>query len=390
MWFHCLAPFGLTALLQTFILGAQLDDWDDVPGFVFEWTLFLPTIIYLGLAVPFVLTRFYSAVHFATKATTASTATALAADTTDATALYQAHQIPIWRRRAIVTLVDTVFDTALLAAAITFVAMLSHTMAVAQDGSGPYSFMRTSIPLVVIWSLLTFVALLAANRTYVGKARASATDDVEPAYRSNAVKEKQVYFATANYQEWPTAFMFTWSLGYGWPDSVLAVLLFAMLPAMIVVTLMFAHFLDTGTPSIAEIFIILWILEGLILIFTVLAAVWMCCCAWLPNMAPTGRLGRAAKTAELFAIAVGTILLVVQQILLTVRVDEADPIDWNVVFIPLYVFFALVTLMGCMFGFCCIGPRSGSPSLSTHPCANHYDADDSSTLPHTSAWGLIE
>ncbi len=395
MWFNCLAVFGLAALGQTLLLGAMLDSFDEDPAFVSDWTYFLPTIFYLFVAVCVVLSRFYRAALYTSKARASS---AVIPNELVLDPVGRARDALQHRRTAWIAFVDASFDAVLLGLAITCTAMVIHELDVAQEGLEPFSFVNASIPLVIIWALLTLVAFVAAWRTNAAHSRhtgsgasgslcgccCTGVDESDGGYRAGAVQEKRVFIANANHEQWPCAFMFTWSLSYGWPDSVLALLLFTLLPAMIVVTVMYANFLDTGAPSMTSTFIILWIFEGLILVFAVLTAVWMFCCAWMPHSAPAGRIGYMPKLAELFAVILGTILLVVQQILIAVRVDDSDPIDWNVVFIPFYVFFALIALVGCTFGFCCFGRRS--PSLSAHPCANDYDDPRNST----SAWGLVD
>ena len=380
MWFTCLAPFGLTALIQIFVLARQLN-WYHETDTLMATALFWPTIAYLVIATIATAANLYGSWHFHNKAARA-TGNAAGSTLPVYDPVGRTVQAAAWRRRSTVLLVDSLFDLILIVCASLFVGFTINALnnALAEES---YSFQNASWPLVAIWILLTLVALLASYRTSASKARASApAADDEPVYRASAMQEKQAYMANANYQQWPCAFMFSWSLGYGWPDSVLAILLFAMLPTMIAVTLMFAHFLDTGAPSLATIFILPWILQGLILVFVVLTVVWMCCCALIKSSVPNGRAGRNYKAAELFAIGIITIFLVVQQIMLAVRVDEEDLIDWNVVFIPAYFLFAFITFANCSLGLCCLAKTTKTGDVM-------HD-DENSTHHYTSYWGLIE
>jgi len=403
MWYRCVAPFALAALAQIFFLGAILDEFDEDPDLQADWTReFLPSIIYLVFAAIAILTRFWRAAY-----NTGKSRQQQLDDGDDDLPSGQYQTIAsrtkspaTYRRIAWVTFVDTCFDLALFVAGTVFIALLIDTLEIAQsegiddigtDTADSYSFIGASIPLVIIWVLLTISALFSACRTRSDYASASKLTTPASSSKRSPTKgsddsSKNVFVADGNYQQWPCAFMFTWSLGYGWPDTVLSVLLFVLLLAMIPVTLMFANFLDTGTPSITSISILLWIVEGLVLVFAVLAAVWMSCCSCMPLKQPAGRFGCIAKAIELLAIIFVTILLIVQQILIAVRIDDEDAIDWNVVFIPLYALFTLAAFAGCSFGFC----LGKTPSYrAKHPCTNEYDADINTEPPLTSAWGLV-
>jgi hypothetical protein len=404
MWYLCVAPFALAALAQIFFLGAILDDFDEVPGLQANWTrAFFPSIIYLVFAATAILTRFWRAAYNTGKSRQPSGEDDLPADVYRSTAT-RTKSIATYRNIAWVTFVDTCFDLALFIAGVVFIVLLIDTLEIAQsegiddvgtDMADSYSFIGTSIPLVVIWVLLSVSAVLSACRTrhdYNSSRRVEPPGlaKSKPYGLSNTngddEDDKNSFIADSNYQQWPCAFMFTWSLGYGWPDTVLSILLFVLLLAMIPVTLMLANFLDTGSPSITAISVLLWIIEGLVLVFAVLATIWMSCCSCMPLKQPRGRFGYCAKAVELLVIVFVILLLIVQQILIAVRVDDEDAIDWNVVFIPLYVLLTLAAFAGCSFGFCV----SKAPQYrAKHPCTNEYDADISTEPPLTSAWGLV-
>lgn len=397
MWHTCIAGTSLAALVQTILLADALNDFDTVPGFQADWWwVFSPTILYLAISALYIASFFWRAAHFITKARRAANP---GLDEYQApNAATRAKAIAIDRRNAWISFVDAFFDTALLACGVVFVWRMIHTLEIAQvnDDNTDWSFIGAAIPLVVLWSLLTVVAIIGAWRTSreygrvqremtVSSSANGGNDDDEESgsgisYRASAVKEKGDYMANARYQQWPCAFMFTWSLGYGWPDSVLAILLFAMLPAMILVTLLLAEFLNTGAPAMGEIFIVLWILEGLIVVFAIVAGVWMCCCSCMPLAQPRGRAGLMSKNAELFVIIFVAISLAIQQILIAVRVDESDPIDWYAVFIPFYVLFGLVAFASCAAGHCCLAKAGDTVT---------EDNIKYTQTPQTSAWGLI-
>lgn len=409
MWHLCIAALALAAVAQVVQLADALNDFATIPGFQASWAwVFAPSIVYLAISIFVTVSFFWRAAYFNNKVRQSSSAskTAPSSPTEDALPIdpvARAKAIAIYRNNAWITFVDALVYLVLVAAGSAFIWLLIDTLETAQTGVGDWSFVNASIPLVVVWSTLTVVALIGAWRTSSEYSRvrreagdtdggccfggrddttnSSESDDNDGgiSYRASAVKEKGVYMASAEYQQWPCAFMFTWSLGYGWPDSVLALLLFLMLPAAILVTLLLAHHLDTGAPSIGSTFIVLWILEGLILVFTLIAAVWMCCCAWMPVAQPRGRGGLMAKSAELFSVAVITILLGVQQILIAVRVDDEDPIDWNVVFVPFYVLFGLMAFASCASGHCCVA-RADTTGTS--------DRSKYGQTRQTSAWGL--
>lgn len=441
MWFKCITALALAALAQTILLADTLDDFEEVPGFQANWTLvFSPSIVYLVFAAITVLSRFWRTIYLTNKSRQASTAMPLD-DPPLLDPVARQNAAAVDRRNAWVTFIDTLFDTALLACGIVFVVLMINTLSTAQillvqdDEDDPqvttddYSFVNASIPLVVLWSLLALAALVGAWRTFNEHRRAqrdgvgsafccfggaieqdegdnedgSSTTSIS--YRAGAIKEKGAYMANANYQQWPCAFMFSWSLGYGWPDSLLSIVLFLMLPAMVLVTLLLARFLDTGAPSVGSAFIVLWILEGIAVLLAVVAALWMCCCAWMPVKQPQGRAGYLAKASELFIVTLAMILLATQQIMIAVPVDNRDataddpsssdtappaskdPIEWHLVFFPFYALFGLAAFAGCASGFCCVKPsgrRTGA-----HPCAADYDGDDSGKTLQTSAWGLV-
>lgn len=428
MWYKCITTLALAALGQTILLADTLDDFAETEHFRANWTLvFAPTIIYLALAGLVVLSRFWRAAYFTSKARRAGTAPLddnepALLDPTD-----RANAAAAFRRVAWVTFIDTAFDAALLACGIAFVVLMVDNLSIAQQnlemaqaGFDDWSFVNASVPLVVLWSLLTLVALIAAARTYSEHSRArrdaggtsasccfggdfyaddddrrlqGGDDDEDDAtsinYRTRTGKEKGVYLANANYQQWPCAFMFSCSLSYGWPDLLLAIVLFLFLPAMVLVTLLLARFLDTGAPSMTSTFLVLWILEGAAAVLAVVAALWMCSCAWMPVPQPRGRSGYMAKATEFFVVLLVMILLAVQQILIAVRVDDSDLIEWNVVFIPFYILFGLAAFAGCASGFCCLKSSTKTAPSTTNPCANDYDGDESGRPPQTSAWGLV-
>lgn len=434
MWHLCIAALALAAVAQVVQLADALNDFAEIPGFQASWAwVFAPSIVYLAIGLFVTVSFFWRAAYFTNKVRQAKKpAGATASPTDDALPIdpvARAKAIAIYRNNAWVTFVDALVYLVLVVAGSAFIGLLISNLEAAQpsllisDSSEMsetdsetsstetepvnWSFINASIPLVVVWSVLTLVALIGAWRTNSEYSRArrevgdteggglfgccfgaqDGTDSNESddndggiSYRASAVKEKGVYMATADYQQWPCAFMFTWPLGYGWPDSVLSLLLFAMLPAAILVTLLVASRIDTGAPSLGSTFIVLWIIEGLILVFTLIAAVWMCCCAWMPVAQPRGRAGLMAKTAELFSVAVITILLGVQQILIAVRVDDKDPIDWNVVFVPFYVLFGLMAFASCASGHCCVA-RADTTGTS--------DRSKYGQTRQTSAWGLV-
>lgn len=418
MWHLCIAGLALTLLVFVAFLADALNDFSEIPGFQADWAwVFLPIIVYLAVAIFVTASHCWSAVYFTGRV---RRATATGGGSTNGDDKYplepeaRAHAIQIDKNIAWISFVESLFDTALIACGIVFVVLTINALDTAQvllitaaadesessdsTDESTFSFLNASIPLVVIWLLLSLMALLAAWRTNSEYSRALRADDNDidseswccgggssdaPDYRSSAVKEKGVYTPTAGFQEWPCAFMFNWSLGYGWPDSVLAILLFLALPAMVLVTLMFAHFLDTGGPSMTSTFIVLWILESLIIGFALLAFFWMLCCAWMPIEQPRGRSGRMVKGAELFIVLVTAVLLAVQQILIAVRVDDADPLDWNVVFIPFYVLLGFAAFAACASGRCCITPAQPASSAATPGSTAKYGQ-----TPKKSAWGL--
>jgi hypothetical protein len=428
MWYKCITTLALAALGQTILLADTLDDFAESEHFRANWALvFSPSIFYLGVAGLVVVSRFYRAVHFTSKARRAGTGPLDDNESALLDSVERAKAAAAFRRVSWVTFVDTVFDAALLACGIVFVVLMVDNLSIAQQnlemaqaGFDDWSFYDASAPLVVLWSLLTLVALVAAARTYsehsrarrdAGGASASCcfggdfyADDDERGrqggddgeddgtsinYRTRTGKEKGVYLANANYQQWPCAFMFSCSLSYGWPDLLLAIVLFLFLPAMVLVTLLLASFLNTGAPSMASTFLVLWILEGAAAVLAVLAALWMCSCSWMPVPQPRGRSGYMAKATEFFVVLLVMILLAVQQILIAVRVDDSDPIEWNVVFIPFYILFGLAAFAGCASGFCCLKSNNKAALSTTNPCANDYDGDESGRPPQTSAWGLV-
>lgn len=421
MWYKCITTLALAALGQTILLADTLDDFGDTPHFRANWTLvFAPTIIYLALAGLVVLSRFWRAAYFTSKARRAGTGPIDGNDPVPLDSTERASAAIAFRRVAWVTFVDTAFDAALLACGVVFVVLMVDNLSVAQQnlemaqaGFEDWSFINASAPLVVLWLLLTAVAVVAAVRTLIESNRAKRAaggisssccfggdfhdqrsgddddDDMSVSYRTRTGKEKGVYLANANYQQWPCAFMFTCSLSYGWPDQLLAIVLFLFLPAMALVTLLLARFLDTGAPSMTSTFIVLWLLEGAAAALAVLAGLWMCSCAWMPVPQPRGRAGYMAKATEFFVILFVMILLATQQILIAVRVDDSDPIEWNLVFVPFYALFGLTAFAGCASGFCCLKPSTKTIASTTNPCANEYDGDESGRPPQTSAWGLV-
>ena len=442
MWLKCITYLSLLAVAQLLLLADALDDFHEVPNFQADWVLvFMPTILFLAFACAVVLSRFWRAAYYTSKARDLvnNKNAGDMADPKFSTVAGRAQAVLVYKRIAWVTFVDTVFDVFLLAAGIVFVVLVIDDLSTAQLNLLPaapppanasdtelvgeaedtavraFNFRTASLPLTAIWALLTLAALSGAVRTLRAYNRAVSEGTVSDAgycccgsgdagdgdddndasisYRAaGSVKENGTYMATAHYQKWPCAFMFTWSLGYGWPESVLSVLLFLMLPAMILVTTLFANFLDTGTPSITSIFIVLWILEALIIAFAILSLVWMAGCAYLPVNPVRGRSASLpVKAAELLVTLFVVVLLAVQQIMLAVRIDDEDPFAWNLVFVPSYVLFGLLTFADCMNGMCCArGTAAGSKQKSASSCNDDYDCPESGQPPQTSAWGLTD
>ena len=71
MWFTCLAPLGLTALIQIFVLARQLNLYHETATLM-ETALFWPTITYLVIATIATLVNLYGSWHYHNKAARAT------------------------------------------------------------------------------------------------------------------------------------------------------------------------------------------------------------------------------------------------------------------------------------------------------------------------------
>lgn len=388
MWSRRILVLVIFLLIQLLVLADVLNRLDEDPLLDVQWVgVFAPLIAYFVLALLFIVATYFLAGWYHYKANYAVVSTVsppqlLAVPGPGGTIVYRQNvgtlDVTLRRRRAAkIYLYDALIDTVLLALLATFVGLLIDQLERVRDdiAANERAWTLVLLPLFFFWLALLAIIIVVGVRVHaeerfqrpLGNADCCAAsfggvvfccpvDEAQLSYANNTRYEKRAeYTATADYHALPCAFLCTPSLNYGLADSVLGWLWVLFVIAALIATVLLAARLDgsSGTsPLVAQIFIPLWIVEALFALTAVLLFISLCCCYRSAAARPRGRNSLFAKYAEAVFGLIGVVLLAIQQATLAARIDGGTDTDWNTVFIPLYVLFTMVLLLGCCYLVC--------------------------------------
>lgn len=388
MWARRIFVLFIFLFLQLLVLADVLDRLDEDPMLDVSWAgVFALMISYLALAALFVIATYFYAGWLYYKAnygvnSTIAPPQLIAVAGPGGTVTYRQNaatlDITLRRRRAAkIYLYDALIDTGVLILLGAFLGLLIDQLNRLRDGivGNERAWSLVLLPLFFFWLVLLGLIIALAVRvhgeeryqrplgnadcctaSFGGVVFCCSVDEAQLSFADDTRYEKRAeYYATADYHALPWAFLCTPSMHYGLADCLLGWLWVLFVIAALISTILLAVRLDStsGTsPSVATIFIPLWIVEGLFAFVAFLLFFTLCCCYRSAAVRPRGRNALFAKYSESVFGFIAVILLAVQQALIAARVDGNTDTSWNTVFIPLYILFGFALLFGCCYVSC--------------------------------------
>lgn len=372
MWLRRLLPLSVILLIQLLFVADVLNRRAEDPQLDVAWAgVFSPLIVYLGLGFLFIIASYFMAGN--TFAQNPRPSGSNMPNGQYQASVVAADQTLQKRREAKITAADATIDLIKLTLLAVFLGLLIDQLERIEDTEAQNErdwgnvFIPFFIFLVFVFIVATIVALRVSaeyryqrelgcgsccGATFGGVVCCCAADDAQLAYAADQRRDKRAdYEENDGYHAIPCAFMCTPAMNYGVPDSILRWLWWLVPIALIITTALTVSRLesDDASPSVADIFIALWIVEGLMIITAFFLVMTLCCCYRRAASRPVGRASMFAKYGESTLLFFGGALLITQEALLAAQIDDQEGWDWNAVFSPLYVLFTLIIFVGCCY-----------------------------------------
>lgn len=352
MWLRRILPLSVFLFIQLLVLADVLNRIDEDELLDVQWAgVFAPLIIYLAIGLVFVCSSFFNAGYYSMKTSSDASDGAYQGD------INAVDMSLRWRRRAKIFFFDAIIDTIMLVLWAVFLGLL-----IAQLEADEMSWATVFIPLYILLPLLLIMFAVLALRvnaeqhfqrplgnadccaaTLGGVVCCCKVDESRLDYANQLRQDKRVeYTASSLYHDLPCAFMCTPAMSYGCAEPALGWFWYLTILAALISLLLLTGRLDgtNGKPTIAVVFIPLWITEGLLFIGATFLVGSLCCCYRTQMSRPPGRASLLAKYSEGVLVMIASALLIVQEILIAMRIDDPDDLrDWNLIFLPAYVLF---------------------------------------------------
>jgi len=445
MWSVRILAFVFFGFIQLLALADTLNKRDEAAAMMValdtDWVAFFaPLIVYAALCLLFVLSTFFYAAVLALSSSNGAADGGLrydvgpTADDNATTIAYGAKgsvlQQKQRRKRARILAWDAVFDLLLLVLGAVALGLAVDQLERADDaivGNERSWASSVLVPiyigLALVWLLIGLAALRTSGEERYQrplKNRELLSASLGDVVLCCSVDEQQIneaerqrydkrpeYAAVANFHSLPCAFICAPALSFGALDVLLGWVLYTLLLAALGVLIGVGLKADGSPFMLHNIFIVLYVLGGATLLFTLATTLTLFCCYGSESGSrkpPNGR-SLLAKYGQLLMVLFLTSTGIAQLALLANRVDwPGDTDDWHLVFLPLYIALAVVLFAGCASIACCrsgarraatVDVRRGGQRLSAFSGASLANYHHTERAPRTSGgasshWGVFE
>lgn len=385
MWSTRIANASLFLFIQLLFLSDVLNGRASVANPDTDWVAtFSPTILYFVLAGLLIFGNIFQGIWLRTSDSPKS-------EYLDRQAF---HASVVRKKKASVVFFDSLVDLVLLGSSVMFMVLTIRQLEALDAGTPLRSWQgETFGSLYFICGILFVVWALASRRVAMEYKYQRLLENseafgcccsVSPAQDeldSLALDKKPMYAADAEFHNIPCVFVGTPAMTFGCPDYSVAIALFSTPLVIIGVLVALGARLDGADISLTTVFVALFVLEALIILFSIFTLMSLFLCfrgrgAQSQKNWPQGRYSIRGKYLESFMLIWVSVLFMVQQILLENQIDGTLDGHWVAVFIPALLVFGTFVIMGC----CRCWSKAPSPPV---------DRGGFGGLP-SSMWGAFE
>jgi hypothetical protein len=398
MWLRRTVVIAIFVLIQLGILIDVLLRLGTDPELDIDWTgTFAPTITWFVLAGIFVVAGLFRAGY----------EWIVAYNQTNGGRNTTAQQVEdiLWHKRAArIYFYDSLIDFVLLTLLIVFLGLTVQRLDRDEDMivGNERSWKNIVIPLYFFFGLVFVLMIATAVRVYAedrmqrqlanadcctatfgGVICCCAVDEGQLGYANGLRQEKTAeYVADAAYHGLPWAFACAPNMTYGSVASLAAFVWFLMPIAFVISIALLASLLDGSTIQLAQAFIPLFVVFGVLFIINVFLLATLICCYRRRAARPLAQRSILEKYAEVAFTITASVLFIVQLALLADTIDSAPLVrNWIIIFIPLIILLVIILLLGCC-AFC----TCGKPAVPQR--ATRYDDDNDPVVANGKAQPL--